>query len=381
MPESKYDKIITSQIKQQIIDDYVNEQLSLRDLMAKYNIKSHSYVQKLLEGHVRSASEAGKIAHKRKAANFKLSEKTKEKIRQARLKYMKEHPEDTAWRKRNKPSYPEQCFINFLQEKEIDKKFLIEREYSVFPFYVDFAFVDIKLAIEIDGSQHLQEDRKKKDEEKDQLLRSQGWSVIRFSESIVKTDWDLLYTTISPYLEGKVGFEKVGILKSPKVREKVKRDANGKTEKEIQRAFNARKVKERPSKDELLELIKTKSFAEIGRTYNVCDTTIKSWCKDYEIPSTKRELGLRDGTTIPIKRCIICQTEFKPKERDGKCCSRKCLYKWQSWRSFLDENLNPIIPIEEIRTSWNTYKSKARLMRDFNLSRKQIEAIIEYYKL
>lgn len=52
------------------------------------------------------------------------------------------------------------------------------------------------------------------------------------------------------------------------------------------------KVKEedRPSKEELLKLIKATSFTEIGRMYRVTDNAIRKWCKKYEIPSTKKEL-------------------------------------------------------------------------------------------
>lgn len=51
----------------------------------------------------------------------------------------------------------------------------------------------------------------------------------------------------------------------------------------------SRKV-ERPSKEELLQLIIRSSFAELGRKFGVADNTIKSWCKSYNLPSTKKEL-------------------------------------------------------------------------------------------
>lgn len=47
---------------------------------------------------------------------------------------------------------------------------------------------------------------------------------------------------------------------------------------------------DRPSKEELLELIKTKSFCEIGRIYGVSDNSIRKWCKKEGLPSTKTEL-------------------------------------------------------------------------------------------
>lgn len=47
---------------------------------------------------------------------------------------------------------------------------------------------------------------------------------------------------------------------------------------------------DRPSKEELLEFIKTKSFCEIGRMYGVSDNSIRKWCKKEGLPSTKKEL-------------------------------------------------------------------------------------------
>ena len=55
---------------------------------------------------------------------------------------------------------------------------------------------------------------------------------------------------------------------------------------------NSFKVKpeDRPSKEELFELIKNNPFTKIGEMYGVKDNTIRKWCKNYELPSTKKEL-------------------------------------------------------------------------------------------
>lgn len=55
---------------------------------------------------------------------------------------------------------------------------------------------------------------------------------------------------------------------------------------------NSFKVKpeDRPSKEELFKLIKTKYFTTIGEMYGVTDNTIRKWCKNYGLPSTKKEL-------------------------------------------------------------------------------------------
>lgn len=47
---------------------------------------------------------------------------------------------------------------------------------------------------------------------------------------------------------------------------------------------------DRPSKEELFELIKNNPFTKIGEMYGVKDNTIRKWCKNYGLPSTKKEL-------------------------------------------------------------------------------------------
>lgn len=45
-----------------------------------------------------------------------------------------------------------------------------------------------------------------------------------------------------------------------------------------------RKVKDRPGKLELAELIVKNGFSAVGRIFGVTDNAIKGWCKDYKIP-------------------------------------------------------------------------------------------------
>ena len=45
-----------------------------------------------------------------------------------------------------------------------------------------------------------------------------------------------------------------------------------------------RVVKERPSKDELYNLLCDNSFLQVGRKYGVSDNAIRKWCKTYGIP-------------------------------------------------------------------------------------------------
>jgi very-short-patch-repair endonuclease len=72
------------------------------------------------------------------------------------------------------PSYPEQYFIDlFLNEGYTD----YVRELPFKKWFIDFAFQDRKIAIEIDGKQHRY--RKDKDKEKDKDLTEDGWIILR----------------------------------------------------------------------------------------------------------------------------------------------------------------------------------------------------------
>lgn len=281
--------MINEEKKKFIVEDYENG-LSLGEICRKYNISSKSYVSNyVLSGKTRSLSESIKIAHKKYSKSFKHTEETKKKMREKRLAWMKEHPEQTAWRLKNM-SYPEKCFQKILEDNGLDKQYLIYREYSVFPYFIDFAFVDEKVAVEIDGSQHLEEDRKKKDDEKDNLLISNGWRVIRIAANeVVRGGKSALESLVGVLGDKRVEYVRVGILKAPKTRSKAVRGDDGLTDKQRQANILQRKV-ERPSKEKLNELIKNKPFTEIAKEYGVSDKAIVKWCKVYGLPHRKKDM-------------------------------------------------------------------------------------------
>lgn len=53
--------------------------------------------------------------------------------------------------------------------------------------------------------------------------------------------------------------------------------------------FSQRKT-ERPSRELLKELIRSETFTNIAKQYKVSDTTIKKWCKNYNLPSKKSDI-------------------------------------------------------------------------------------------
>lgn len=281
--------MINEETKKAINKDYENG-LSLGEICKKYNVSSKSYISNyVLSGKTRSLSESIKMAHKKYSEAFKHTDETKKKMREKRLSWMKANPEKTAWRLKNM-SYPEKCFQKILEDNGLDKKYLIYREYPIFPYFIDFAFVNEKIAVEIDGSQHLEEDRKKRDEEKDKLLISNGWKVLRIAAIEVIRDGTKVLSAILELLAGSnKQYAKVGILKAPKTREKVIRGEDGLSDKERLRAFSQRKV-ERPNREELSRLLQKSNFSAIGRTYGVSDNAVRKWCKYYGLPYRKKDI-------------------------------------------------------------------------------------------
>lgn len=78
-------------------------------------------------------------------------------------------------RKGKPPSYPERFFIKVLNNNKI----MYERDFPVGKWFIDFAIIGKKIALEIDGRQHEWTERKLKDREKDLYLLTNGWYVHR----------------------------------------------------------------------------------------------------------------------------------------------------------------------------------------------------------
>ena len=56
-----------------------------------------------------------------------------------------------------------------------------------------------------------------------------------------------------------------------------------------------RKV-ERPDRNELKQLIRNKSFLEIGKIYHVSDNSIRRWCDEYKLPRRKSDIKAYSDT-------------------------------------------------------------------------------------
>lgn len=107
------------------------------------------------------------------------SQETKDKLSKIRIDYLTEHPEMVPYKLNhysNGKSYPETYWMGILDANNIE----YTDEHRIGLYSLDFAILDKKIDLEIDGDQHHLDERiAKSDIRRTEYLESLGWRVIR----------------------------------------------------------------------------------------------------------------------------------------------------------------------------------------------------------
>ena len=116
-----------------------------------------------------------------------MSKTTKDKISVSMKKYFDENPGMIPYLvyHSSKESYPEKVFREALQRNNIVGW---TYNYPILRYALDFAFIEEKIDVEIDGSTHNDPDVSVKDSIRNEKLTQLGWKVIRFTAKDVKSD-------------------------------------------------------------------------------------------------------------------------------------------------------------------------------------------------
>ena len=170
------------------IQKFHDEGKTWNDITIKFGVKSKAIANAVKRGRLitRNKSDAIKL-HNSKFGAPKHSEATKKKISESRIKYLFANPDKVPYRinHSSKKSYPEQVFETALISSGIDGW---EYAFQNGIYEYDFAFVEKKIDVEIDGGTHKLEKVKRIDARRDDFSKSQGWRVVRFEASRVKKD-------------------------------------------------------------------------------------------------------------------------------------------------------------------------------------------------
>lgn len=82
----------------------------------------------------------------------------------------------------NRLSYPEKFVLKVLQENKIKEKYTIIQHHPVGKYFLDFAIMELKLDIEVDGEQHFRtQSAINHDKIRDDFLRLNDWTIYRIS--------------------------------------------------------------------------------------------------------------------------------------------------------------------------------------------------------
>jgi len=183
----------------------------------------------------------------------------------------------------NRRSYPEKVFLDQLKKYKITEMFTIIEKLPVSKYFLDFAIVDLKVDIEIDGKQHLRNEWLDHDKERNEYLKANGWKIYRIAFQEMLTDLNKVMADLVIWLNdcknNSDRFYTVGEVRLKSIR--VKKDkAYLERLYESKRKFNI-------SKQDLESLIKEKSMSEIGRMFGVSSNSIKKRCKKLNIQIEK----------------------------------------------------------------------------------------------
>lgn len=160
------------------IQIYYDNNHTWSDIIKEFKIANNTINRAIRKGELklRTKSDANKLGHIKKPR--KLTEETKKKISESRKKYLKENPDKVPYllNHSQKESYPEKYFQTILKKSGLKYKRFLQISY----YNIDFAFIDKGIDLEIDGDQHIVDQKVVKSNiERDKFLTNNGWKIIR----------------------------------------------------------------------------------------------------------------------------------------------------------------------------------------------------------
>lgn len=201
---------------------------------------------------------------------------------------------------KDKRNRPEEIFYNeILKDKYFDKYTILEK-FSFKQYVFDFVILELQLDIEIDGQHHLFDKYTiEKDKKRDKIAIENDWKVFRISCKEFYEDKDSVFDKLKTFMESnefisKYNQEKILKLYGKKYCKECSKVISKKSSTGLchqclvksgwyQNKNHPKKVNNRPTKEELEEMIEEMSWVAIGRKYSVSDNAVRKWAKAYKI--------------------------------------------------------------------------------------------------
>lgn len=163
------------------IQDFYNENKTWADVQEKFGMSSAAIDKAQKRGDFVSRSRSDAISLSQRKNPRTVTPETRLKISNARKKFLKENPDMVPYKLNHrhiKESYPEKYFKECFSDKFVS-------QYRVGLYELDFADLENRIDIEIDGEQHHVDPRiVEHDIVRNEFLIARGWSVLRIRWSI-----------------------------------------------------------------------------------------------------------------------------------------------------------------------------------------------------
>jgi len=270
---------MTKKYNWQLIKADYNNGLTQREITEKYGVSICDLYKAKNRGDIifRSKAEAAALAAKNKPR--KHSEETKKKISEIRKKFLAENPDKVPYRLNHssKRSIPELVFEKALIDYGFVKDIDFISEYPMGIYQYDFAFLNQRIDVEIDGGTHQLENVVEIDKRRDEYSLEHGWRVLRITASDIQKD-------VNASLNKLLEIFNLPLLEVKKIEIKKKlckcgSEISDTAENCLSCSSLLRRKVTRPNLDVLLSELENSSFVALGKKYGVSHNSVRKWIK------------------------------------------------------------------------------------------------------
>ena len=232
-----------------------------------------------------------RLKSSKKSNKTKLSKEEKSKIYSESMKRRYAEGKCSGWAHINsdinRRSYPEKFFLKVFENNGLNNKYTIKEKYAYGKYNIDFLVIELKLIIEIDGSQHFRtKDAIEHDRVRDEYFLNEGFKIYRIKWKEVCNNADLEINELMMFISN-IDNETIRRYNLDEISTKNICDCGNIIKTKKSKNCNSckhkknRVVKERPDYETLIQNVEELGYVKTGKKYGVSDNTIRKWIKTY----------------------------------------------------------------------------------------------------
>lgn len=267
------------------IQKYYDDGHFWNDLKIRFGLNDRTIGKGIKLGLFITRSKSDSMKLSAKLNPRKMSDETKMKISISRKRFLLENPDKVPYllNHSSRESYPEKYFIEVFEKEGI----VIQKKFRIHTYELDFAIIESKIDIEIDGSQHyLDEKIVESDKRRTKYLENSGWDIIRINwaeyQKLNLEGKRKFINELKKYINGLISDKPTIEYRVFKKGKNLCNCGNQKWNKSNKcHDCYKKSYSEKPPYDQLLKEINELGYCGTGRKYKVSDNAIRKWIKYY----------------------------------------------------------------------------------------------------